>query len=44
MAYDWRNIWGPDRDPKMSYGEKLGIWLALFLAFSLGVAAGASIW
>lgn len=39
-----RSIWGPDKKIHMSYGEKMGIWLMLFLAFSLGVAAGHAFW
>lgn len=35
-----KNIWGRDKEIKMTYGEKVGIWVALLVAFSLGVAVG----
>lgn len=42
MDNDRRRMWGPDKQIRLSYGEKLGIWLGLVLAFMLGVAVGHS--
>lgn len=44
MANDWRRPHGGDKPIYMSYGEKLGIWLGLFVAFALGVAVGHAFW
>lgn len=33
--------WRPEKDEKMSTGERMGAWFALFIAFSIGVWVGS---